>query len=322
MGLYEHLNTESTSEQQLVSIVIPCLNSEAYIVRAIESVLRQHYQYFELLLVDNGSQDKTVDILQAYVRKYPGKIHLLREKKLGAPAARNKGLANSRGAYVQFLDSDDELEPEKLLDQVELFQKEGSTLVIGNWIACRSTGKQSFRENKHQVNESDVWEGLITSALGRTSSMLFQKKALIEIGGWNESKTSSQEYELMFRLLIRGATVAISKGYHTKVYIREESIHNSSEEIRKVEIAKNYISLRMEITAYLKENGMLNQDLKRKIDNHLFSYLMRFKEKAPFQVWGTYKETGLALPGLLLIKWWTKALKSKLTTTKAYTAFF
>src|SRR5436190_23584848 len=103
----------------MVSVIIPCYNCEKYITRAIESVLLQTHVNYEIIVVNNNSTDNTVNILNTYVSRHPHLIRLFHEYKKGAPAARNKGLYEANGEWIQYLDADDELMPDKLERQLK-----------------------------------------------------------------------------------------------------------------------------------------------------------------------------------------------------------
>lgn len=97
-------------DQSLVSVIMPFLNSQLYIEEAIESVLHQTYSTWELLLVDDGSNDRSSDIALHYTQKYPEKIRYFEHEghqNCGASASRNLAFRNSKGKYIAFLDSDD-----------------------------------------------------------------------------------------------------------------------------------------------------------------------------------------------------------------------
>ena len=91
----------------MVSVVIPCYNCESFVSRAIESVLHQKYTDWELILVNNNSKDNTQKVLDDYQKKYPDKIRTFVEMKKGGGAARNKGLSEAKGEWIEFLDADD-----------------------------------------------------------------------------------------------------------------------------------------------------------------------------------------------------------------------
>ena len=109
----------STIVYPLVSIITPCFNSEKYIGETINSVLKQTYKNWELLIVDDISTDKTVEVVKEYQLKDSRIKLFVLEKKGGASIARNKAIAESNGKYVAFLDSDDVWKPNKLKEQVK-----------------------------------------------------------------------------------------------------------------------------------------------------------------------------------------------------------
>src|SRR5215212_6268835 len=91
-----------------VSVVIPCYNQAHFLGEAIESVLSQRYTDVEVIVVDDGSQDDTQGVASSYAARDP-RVRLVRQNNRGLAGARNRGLAESRGEYVVFLDSDDRL---------------------------------------------------------------------------------------------------------------------------------------------------------------------------------------------------------------------
>jgi teichuronic acid biosynthesis glycosyltransferase TuaG len=110
----------------LISIITPCYNSEQYIRQAIESVLAQTYQNWEMIIVDDCSTDRGFQIALEYAEKY-SRIRVYRQEQNGGAAiARNKAIMESRGKYVAFLDSDDLWLPEKLEKQLRFMQENKS----------------------------------------------------------------------------------------------------------------------------------------------------------------------------------------------------
>jgi len=108
-----------------VSAIINFLNSERYLKESIESVLNQTFKDWELLLVDDGSADKSTEIALSYVKKYPDKVHYFRHEGFenrGAAASRNLGMRHACGEFIAFLDSDDIWHPNKLEEQVSILR--------------------------------------------------------------------------------------------------------------------------------------------------------------------------------------------------------
>jgi len=100
-----------------ISVIIPAYNRANYLTEAINSVLSQTYRNFELIVVNDGSQDNTEEIL----KKYVGKIKYFYQENNGVSSARNKGIDNSKGEFLCFLDSDDLWEKKKLEKQIDYF---------------------------------------------------------------------------------------------------------------------------------------------------------------------------------------------------------
>ena len=105
-----------------ISVVIPTHNRAAVLGRAIDSVIAQTFDDWEIVLVDDGSTDDTDALLLRYANRLGPKLRVIRQENAGAAAARNRGIDAARGVFVAFLDSDDEFLPEKLARQIELFR--------------------------------------------------------------------------------------------------------------------------------------------------------------------------------------------------------
>jgi len=127
-----------------VSVIIPTYNRARLIGRAIRSILNQTYNDFEVIIVDDGSQDNTKEVVERFTDKRIRYIRL--EKNMGAGAARNKGIEASRGKYIGFQDSDDEWLPEKLKKQVDILNSESSNVgyVYSDMWRVLSNGKQQY----------------------------------------------------------------------------------------------------------------------------------------------------------------------------------
>ena len=133
----------------LVSVIIPCYNVEKYIEECIESVVSQTYNNLEIICVDNNSTDKTWNILCQIKEKYP--ILLEKELKAGAGAARNKGLSIAKGDWIQFLDADDLLLPQKIEHQISLVQDNNVGFVAGAW---KNRALNGVEKNIIQLNKN------------------------------------------------------------------------------------------------------------------------------------------------------------------------
>jgi glycosyltransferase involved in cell wall biosynthesis len=140
----------TSGTQPLVSCIIIFLDEEKYLAEAIQSVLAQTYENWELILVDDGSSDRSAEIAREYVARRPDRIRYLTHPKgmnCGMSASRNLGLRDARGLFVAFLDGDDIWYPDKLERQIELLNEHpdavmvsGASLYWRSWEADNPSG--------------------------------------------------------------------------------------------------------------------------------------------------------------------------------------
>ncbi len=230
----------------LVSVIIPCFNVEQYISECIESVLAQAHKEIEIICIDNNSTDNTLNILVGFQSRYPSKIFVQKEAKKGAAAARNRGLFISKGDWIQFLDADDLLKPDKIKHQLLLIQHQSAAFISAVYEKKSSDGKTSLVN----IRDTDPMKGLFISGIGITSSNLFNGVEVKKVNGWNESLKSSQEADLMFRLIKNDSAVVFD---NTPLTIVRQRASGQISQINPEQNWVQYIALRAEIIEYLKE---------------------------------------------------------------------
>lgn len=115
--------------QHTVSVIIPVYNAAKYLRESIESVLCQTYSDLEIIIVNDGSTDSSLEIAENY--QNDSRVKIISSKNKGAAAARNIGIRNSNGAYFQFLDADDILPSNKIEEQMKVLDKNRKYLKIG-----------------------------------------------------------------------------------------------------------------------------------------------------------------------------------------------
>src|SRR5205085_3830327 len=177
--------------------------------------------------------------------------------------------------WIQYLDADDELMPDKLERQLKMLLQNNADIIAGSFIEIKNN-KGQFKQTVIMSDPKDTWLSLVSSSLGRTSSNLWKKQMLLEINGWNEALSSSQEYDLLFRSLKKGAVIYFDTTPSTFIYFTANSISKSVSEKRNAEILDNFLNVRLAAKNYLKEKGILDDALNRKIDVIIFNYL-RYK---------------------------------------------
>ncbi|MCB0792004.1 MAG: glycosyltransferase family 2 protein [Flavobacteriales bacterium] len=200
-----------------VSVIIPCHNVEAHIDRALASAMAQTHPDIEVVCVDDGSTDGTAAILHRWSAEASRPIRVLQQENRGASAARNRGMAECDGPWIQFLDADDAIAPGKVARQVALVEAHPDTdLVVGDYESVMPNGLLLPALALYDR----AWMGLIKTRLGTTSANLWKREAVAAAGGWPEDLRSSQDYALMFHMLRHGARVVWDRVIGTEVLKR------------------------------------------------------------------------------------------------------
>lgn len=182
---------------QLISVLIPCYNAERWIAQAIESALAQTWLNKEIIVVDDGSTDRSLDIIRGFdVRWETG-------PNRGGNAARNRLLDLASGEWLQYLDADDYLLPEKLLRQMALTHTAIDIVYGPVWIDNRG-----MRELCPLPDSGDPWISLVRGDLPQTGAPLWRKQAIEDVNGWKVDQPCCQEHDLYLRLLMAGKRFA------------------------------------------------------------------------------------------------------------------
>jgi glycosyltransferase involved in cell wall biosynthesis len=200
-----------TNSQPEVSIITAFLNEERFLTEAIESVLSQDYTNWELILIDDGSSDKSTQIAQSYANAYPGKIIYVEHEghaNKSTAASRNLGISKARGNLVAFLDADDVWEPVKLSSQVKIMQSHPNVSMLleasNYWNSWDSNQKQDIVVQVGRVRDrvfeppelAETIYPLVKVAAPCPSAIMVTRSALIKLGGFESSFTGKyQLYE-------------------------------------------------------------------------------------------------------------------------------
>jgi glycosyltransferase involved in cell wall biosynthesis len=193
------------SEAPKVSVVIATHNRAALLPETVESVLKQKFQDFELIVVDDGSTDRTRDVLCAY----EDRIHYVHQENRGPSAARNLGVRLARAPWIAIQDSDDLCDPghlETLYQYAAEHPEYGMIFANGAYVTGKEhnretiiPGRKSQRLARHGVRLSDLFDKSIV----RLQASLISKKCYDAIGGHDESLRISMDLDLAFRIFMR-----------------------------------------------------------------------------------------------------------------------
>jgi glycosyltransferase involved in cell wall biosynthesis len=182
--------------QPLVSIIIPCYNAEKFVEEAITSALSQTYPNVEVIVVDDGSGDRSLEVIQTFKDRIRYEVTPNR----GACAARNLGLQLSQGEYIQFLDADDVLVSTKLERQVpRLISGEADLVFCKGYIFGDGRAKRPKKSTIKSPVGIDPFIYCLNQGLS-TEGPLHRRTCLEKVGGFTEGLPRAQEYDLHLRL--------------------------------------------------------------------------------------------------------------------------
>jgi hypothetical protein len=174
------------AQEALVSVIIPVFNGEALIGDTIESALRQTWRNLEIIVVDDGSTDRTAEVVQAYADR-DSRIRLVRQPNSGVARARNRGLAGARGEFVAPLDADDLWEPTKIEMQVRrMSQDDAIGLVYCWWVWIDEKGTILDRSPAWRVEGNGLPTLLQVNYTGNASVPVYRRSCIQEVGGYDE----------------------------------------------------------------------------------------------------------------------------------------
>jgi glycosyltransferase involved in cell wall biosynthesis len=249
-------------DKGLVSIIIPCYNSANYISETIKSVLAQTYKNFELIIIDDGSTDRSAEIITFF---HDERIIYNYQKNSGAPAAKNNAIKKAKGNYISFLDSDDLWEREKIEKQLSIIDRFDAVfcdykIIDENGVL---TGQQTMpmiyepEQAKNQILEGNI-------ILGSSSSVIAHRKVIEHVGFFSENLTMGEDWDYWFRMIWSDYQLGFIDEKLVRIRMREGSMQTASR------ISRGN-SLELLLKGFLKNKKLLNRQ-KATVYHTLFRY--------------------------------------------------
>jgi glycosyltransferase involved in cell wall biosynthesis len=260
-----------------VSILIPLYNSEKYIAETITSCLNQKYKDIEVIVVDDGSTDNS---LQEAKKFESNQVKIFSKENKGACAARNFAFTQSTGDYIQYLDADDVLDPEKISSQMNLVSEFGNIVVYsGKWGKfVQYLNEVIWEEQKINRDYNNPVNWLIDSwngeGMGQTSIWLIPRNIILKAGQWNESLKINQDGEFFSRVLL--SSKAIKYIDKSKVFYRfgnnsSISQKDNHSKLKAASLLKSYILYHKNCSQYLH-----SKNLKEALGQNYLNFIYRF----------------------------------------------
>lgn len=184
-----------------ITVVIPVYNRASYVAAAIDSILAQSCPDFEVLLIDDGSTDDSVEVMQAYGD--PRLRLICNERNLGIPRTRNKGLVLARGQYVAMLDSDDSACPSRLAMQAAFLDQHPDYAVVGSWVAVSNDQHQSARKIGILPVSSPEVQSRLLFHCSLSQSTVMARTDILRAYRYREDYTVCSDFDLWVRLARR-----------------------------------------------------------------------------------------------------------------------
>lgn len=214
----------------LVSVVIPAYNAAAYLPETIKSVQTQTFQDFEVLVVNDGSVDKTSECVAGFT---DSRIKLINQANQGCAAARNTGLDASQGRYVAFLDSDDLWETTKLEKQVKCLEENSEIGLVYSWVDFSDADGNPTGKVRKVFAEGNVFKQMIVGNLISCGSVPLVRRVCFEaVGLFDTNLWTAEDKDMWLRISAHYPFALIKEPL---VYYRQHSNSKSSKGFRRRE---------------------------------------------------------------------------------------
>jgi glycosyltransferase involved in cell wall biosynthesis len=191
------------THEPLVTVVIPVYNGASHLAEAIHSVQQSTYRNFEVLLLDDGSQDSSKQMCRAYAKYYPNiRFHSFRKNR-GLANVLNWALTHAKGEYICRQNQDDMMVPSRIARQVAYFQSHPGTVLLGSWLkVIDEDGSVTY--NKTLATDEDIKKTWLTLSPCWDPSVMYVRKEAIAAGGYTQEYWPADDTFLWYKLGMRG----------------------------------------------------------------------------------------------------------------------
>jgi len=284
-----------TETRPLVSVIIPAYNAGRFIAETLGSVAKQEYDNLEVFVVDDGSRDNTVEIARQFESEWvthrkvrahgntdmtTGTLKVLEQKNSGACVARNLGLSLSNGRYIQFLDADDVLSPDKITKQVEVLGKNPEYLGVSptvHFMNGEDYLKMSPREESFWIHDTDDPVEFLVRLYGgdgerwmvQTSAWLTPRTITDRIGPWNEKLLLDQDGEYFARAVLASKGIRTTGGinyyrrffYGGNISAKANKLENLQSALLALNLKAEYLGKHTQSDRYLQALATLYMEI-------------------------------------------------------------
>ncbi len=241
----------------IISVVIPVYNGERTIQETIESVLNQTFTDFELIIINDGSQDRTLEIVSSIKDE---RLKVFSYPNAGLSESRNRGIFHASGEYISFIDADDLWTADKLELQLKALQENPQAAVAYSWTKCIDELGNFSRRGSHISVTGDVYAKLLLiDFIENGSNPLIRKNAFTEVGEFDASFTHSEDRDMWLRLAAKYHFVAVP--YPQILYRQSDnsvSANLPKQEVGSLKVIEKAFNQAPESLQHLKRHSIAN----------------------------------------------------------------
>ncbi len=184
-----------------VSVVLSVYNEENYVQESIQSILQQTWQDFELILINDGSTDRTLEIINSFDDP---RINLLNNSRnMDVIFSVNRGLKESRGKWIFRTDGDDWNAPERIEKQLEWAEENNLDICFSDWKLLKYSGEEFDIQDSKRSAFTKNWQGLFYNAYGANPTVCFRREKIMALGGYHENSVV-EDYDMWDRCVVAG----------------------------------------------------------------------------------------------------------------------
>jgi glycosyltransferase involved in cell wall biosynthesis len=249
-----NMRSEQKKKEPEVSVIIPTYNRGWILQEAIDSVLAQTFNAYEVIVVDDGSEDNTAEIL----KNYSNIIRIIHQENKGVSAARNLGIKSSSGRFIALLDSDDLWLPEKLERQTSFFRKNSGAMICQTQEIWIRKGKRVNPCKHHKKISGMIFEPSLSLCLVSPSAVMFKRELLETVGFFDESLYACEDYDLWLRVSLKfpvyliDEALIIKRGGHDDQLSRSPMLDKYRIEAIKKLLIQNILTSEQRLAALMK----------------------------------------------------------------------
>ena len=231
------------------SVVIPCYNASKWIDKALTSLESQNYKPLDVIVVDDGSTDDSVEVVNNYKQRSSLDILVLSQKNAGPAAARNLGVSQSKGDYIAFLDADDHWDTDKIATDASYLAKSNYKILVSNVNLVDNAGVVIRSNHNDYSNDStEVCEKLFLGKLSMmTPTLVIERELFNNLGGFSKKLRYKEDHLLILKAVDYSGGLGFYTSCKTNVRIHEGSMRNN---INYFKLLRGYLNFEREVISF------------------------------------------------------------------------